>query len=146
MATGRIVILLAAAWLSRACVGGAPRVVLGAAEVQFLCAVEAEHRDRLGRNEDDATLSPVKAQLERLVAVKPVPRAILCPSGEVRLAVEGVGESAIYGVGLSADGRIAAMAGGWSMLPVQKGDGTCYFERREGGWHLIGCHSAVAMW
>ena len=108
-------------------------------ETEFLCAVVPEHRHRLGGMRSDSLGLGARAAELQALRTREVPRHVKCPAGRLRLRQSDRYVDFVDGVGLSADGSLAVLSGGWHVAPQAGGGGDCYFERIDGSWRLIGC-------
>lgn len=78
------------------------------------------------------------SQLRETLVWKPLPAVLHCPGGRRHVRPRGFADF-LDGFGLSADGRRAAISGGFQYAPLMGGGGDCYFERTGNGWRRIGC-------
>jgi hypothetical protein len=67
-----------------------------------------------------------------------LPKSLRCPDGKRRLNRKGYGDF-LNAFAMSADGMIAAVAGGFLYAPLLGGGGECYFQQTDAGWANIGC-------
>lgn len=88
--------------------------------------------------EQDREAAARLSQLRETLVWKPLPTVLHCPGGRRHARPHGFGDF-LDGFGLSADGRRAAISGGFQYAPLMGGGGDCYFERTESGWRRIGC-------
>jgi len=98
-----------------------------------------------GFNETPANnLTPELARLSQQdegLIWKPLPKSLRCASGRRRITQldeQGFG-SFMDRIGLSGDGSVAAISGGYQVGELSGGGGTCYFERRGSNWVRVGC-------
>ena len=77
--------------------------------------------------------------LHERIAWKPLPHSIRCPGGRLHLSGRGYGNF-IHEFGLSADGQLAGVSGGFQYAPLLGGGGDCYFERDGETWRALGCY------
>lgn len=81
--------------------------------------------------------APLRALSDSL-AWKSLPQSAQCPDGRRRFHSSGYGDF-LTDFGLSADGSVAAVRGGYQYFELHGGGGECYFERAGSSWRRIGC-------
>jgi hypothetical protein len=91
----------------------------------------------VGWEQDGEAVERLSGWRETLVW-KALPAQLPCPGGRRHLHTRGFGDY-LNGFGLSADGRRAAISGGFQYAPLLGGSGDCYFERTGSEWRRIGC-------
>ena len=81
------------------------------------------------------------SEMDKSMVWKPLPRSLRCASGRRRIThlnEEGFG-SFIDSMGVSRDGSVVAISGGYQIGELMGGGGVCYFERRDARWVRVGC-------